>query len=518
MKTPNYQTLRRAVFSVYILLTVLFCLLLFQMGRMEMARAKDYAERERGYVESLNKCRERLNALSSGAMRLAGAREDGLDEAMRVESMAREFRASVSKLKAVSLKRGDAAALRMEALQEAARLAHSISFAAIADAGCSEPERGILLHEDFDTLDKALEVASGSLQEFLKSETNHVENWQSQSLYFFGRLQYLVVVFFIAATLFSVAASFLFSRILKSSLRRLSEGTREISAGNLKHRFADIQADEIGQVMHDFNLMARKLESQSKALTQANIGLKAQAEKLIEAHQHKDRFLANMSHELRTPLNSVIGFAELMTQRSDSMPPEKVKSGAQRILSAAEHLLELISGLLEVAKFDAGVLKPVFSDFDLSFCVEETCSMLRPLAEKKGLSLKVEPAAPLHIQADRRMVRQALINLVGNAVKFTSEGGVVARVRAAPDGFAAMEVEDSGIGIPESEQANLFKDFHRVETGLTINYEGVGIGLALSRRLVDLHGGRIIFQSTLGKGSVFTVLLPLRPDKHECKE
>ncbi len=505
MNRLNNQVLRRLIFSLYVLLTILFCLLLYHMGSKEIEKARSYSEKEGLHVESLHRCLDRLNKLSSATAALALRRDQA--SAAVAEGAAKELRKSISELVPASAGRGEDTDKLLKAIQAAAKTAHSSALAALSDLGSPEPERAQLLAEDAEAIAEAEASSAASLQTLLRKEIDNVGIWQRQSLYFFGRLQYLVVVFFISATAFSLLASFAFSAMLKASLKRLSEGTRELRDGKLDYRFDEIQPDEIGAVMLDFNSMARRIESQSKALMKANVELKDKAEQLIEAHHHKDRFLANMSHELRTPLNSVIGFADLIIQRAGSSGQDKIKGNATRILSAAEHLLELISGLLEVAKFDAGVLKPVFNDFDLAFCAEETCAMLRPLAEKKGLVLKAELPPALPVRADRRMIRQAMINLIGNAIKFTAKGHVAVRLRQE-GGSAVIEVEDSGIGIPDSEKANIFKDFHRVETGLTSNYEGVGIGLALSRRLVELHGGEIIFASSLGNGSVFTVKMP----------
>jgi signal transduction histidine kinase len=225
-----------------------------------------------------------------------------------------------------------------------------------------------------------------------------------------------------------------------------------------------------------------------------------------------------MSHELRTPLNSVIGFAELLIERAERVKPEKIRSYAQRMLGASEHLLDLISDLLEVAKIDAGALNPVFANFNLASCIEDICDMLKPIADKKNLELKFETPPEMPVCADRRLVRQILINLINNALKFTHEGGVTVRASKEKNEYR-IDVVDTGIGIAPEDLRRIFKDFHRVETGLTSNYEGVGIGLTLSKRLVELHEGRIIVNSETGKGSSFSVFLPLNNiNKNQIKE
>nr|HPN84795.1 HAMP domain-containing sensor histidine kinase [Victivallales bacterium] len=332
--------------------------------------------------------------------------------------------------------------------------------------------------------------------------------WQRQSLFFFSRLQYLLVTFFILTTLFIVLSSSYSGFLLKKYLSMLSEGTKEISSGNLKYRFGGIEPDEMGSLMADFNSMAGRLEKQTFELREINKKLEEKARQLIEANLHKDRFFANMSHELRTPLNSIIGFSELNIERK-YYPKENLVENSKKILSAAEHLLDLISGLLDVAKADAGVLVPNPEEHDIAVTLNNVIEMLRPLAERKNLYLLLEKSESILFSYDDKMMRQIIINIVSNAIKFTHQGGIRLRLFSEEDSVL-IEVEDSGIGISKNDQNKIFNDFHRVESGLTSNYEGVGLGLALSRRLVRLHGGEISLSSSPGKGSLFSVKLPLK--------
>ncbi len=305
-----------------------------------------------------------------------------------------------------------------------------------------------------------------------------------------------------------LTAFYIVTRVLARSLHELTTGTRELRSGNLEYRFRDITQDEIGEVKYDFNLMARRLEKQAAELSAANSELRAQAEELIAAHQHKDRFLSNMSHELRTPLNSIIGFSELIEARGEKLPPEKLISYSRRIQTAADHLLELITTLLDLAKSGAGTLQAVPVCFDLSFTVQELCELLAPLARKKGLELQMNITPGIQVCADQRMIRQIFINLFGNAVKYTLEGSVNVLLEKQGNS-CSLTVKDTGIGIPENEQKNIFRDFHRVENAAKIVVDGVGIGLALSRRLAALNHGGITFVSKEKSGSAFTLSLPL---------
>ena len=318
-------------------------------------------------------------------------------------------------------------------------------------------------------------------------------------LFFFG--------FFLLSFLYlSLGAAWL-ARTTRRSLQSLSRGTRELRTGNLDFRFQEISPDEIGQIEYDFNIMARRLSMQAGKLQTANRELQEQAEKLIAAHQHKDRFLSNMSHELRTPLNSIIGFSELLEGRAARLAPEKVQSYAKRILTAAEHLLDLIVSLLDLAKSGAGVLKPVFTSFDLASAIRETAGVLAPLAAKKALAVHLDLPETLMVRADARMIKQIFINLYGNAVKYTEQGSITITLRQEGDS-AVLDVADTGIGIPESEHQHLFTDFYRVDNGPGFVVDGIGIGLALCRRLADLHNGSISFRSKQGEGSTFTFTFP----------
>ena len=316
-----------------------------------------------------------------------------------------------------------------------------------------------------------------------------------------------LLLFFLFSFLFVFGSFALMGRVLKSSLQSLGSGTREFRNGNMGYRFREITPDEIGQVKYDFNIMAHRLSAQAKSLQSANLELRNQAEKLIAAHQHKDRFLSNMSHELRTPLSAIIGFSELLSDRAEKLSPEKIRSHAGRIQTAAQHLFDLIVSLLDLAKSGAGVLKPVFSDFDMAAAIRESAALLIPQAEKKSLVVHLDLPDALMVHADQRMIKQIFLNLFGNAIKYTSSGSVSVSL-AEENGTVILSVADTGIGIPESEHRNLFTDFYRVDHGPDFLADGVGIGLALSRRLAVLHGGEITFESKEGQGSTFRFRSP----------
>jgi signal transduction histidine kinase/DNA-binding response OmpR family regulator len=231
------------------------------------------------------------------------------------------------------------------------------------------------------------------------------------------------------------------------------------------------------------------------------------AERLVAASQAKSDFIANMSHELRTPLSAILGFSELMRTKPREgdgrlVPDEWI----EHIHTGGLHLLALINEVLDLAKVEAGRLELDRTPFDLRGLMTETIAGLRPLAERKHLTI-TNLGAIDRLVADRGRVRQILYNLLSNAIKFTPDGGSISVETVADDGFVRMSVTDTGAGIAAADQALIFEEFSQVgEVG--IRQEGTGLGLALARRLVEAHGGRIELVSELGSGSRFTATFP----------
>src|SRR6266852_3047590 len=231
------------------------------------------------------------------------------------------------------------------------------------------------------------------------------------------------------------------------------------------------------------------------------------------ASQHKSEFLANMSHELRTPLNAIIGFSEVLTDRMFGELNEKQEEYRKDIYASGTHLLSLINDILDLSKIEAGRMELELTDFDLPTAIENALTLVRERAGRRSLALQMSVDERLgQVRADERKIRQVVLNLLSNAIKFTPEGGRI-EVRAVPvDETVEVSVSDTGVGIAPEDLEAVFEEFRQVGTA-DKKAEGTGLGLALARKFIELHGGRIWVKSEPGTGSTFTFTLPLTIDQ-----
>jgi len=231
------------------------------------------------------------------------------------------------------------------------------------------------------------------------------------------------------------------------------------------------------------------------------------------ASRHKSEFLASMSHELRTPLNAIIGYSEMLQEEATDLGQAPLVPDLRKINAAGKHLLELINGVLDLSKIEAGRMDLYLETFSVPTLVAEIIAVIQPLADKNGnrVEVRCDPAV-CDMRADLTKVRQTLFNLLSNACKFTERGTVSLAVRQEPgDGqdLIVFDVADTGIGVTEEQISRLFQEFTQAEASTSRRYGGTGLGLALSRRLCRLMGGDITVASALGRGSTFTIRLPL---------
>jgi GAF domain-containing protein len=237
--------------------------------------------------------------------------------------------------------------------------------------------------------------------------------------------------------------------------------------------------------------------------------IQEKSRQLEEASQHKSQFLANMSHELRTPLNAILGYTELMTDGAYGEPSEKMMGVLKRLEANGRHLLGLINDVLDLSKIEAGQLVLELSDYCIQDIAQTVRSTLEPLAADKKLAFKLELAPELPLgRGDGRRLTQVLINLVGNAIKFTDAGEVVIKAETNNGSFQ-VSVRDTGPGISAADQTKLFQEFQQADNAITRKKGGTGLGLAISKRIIEMHGGKIWVESHLGQGSTFTFTLPV---------
>ena len=248
--------------------------------------------------------------------------------------------------------------------------------------------------------------------------------------------------------------------------------------------------DELGALAQHVNLACERLQELYQ--------------RLQDASRHKSQFLANMSHELRTPLNAILGFGELMLDGVYGEVPDQMRGPLERMQSNGRHLLGLINDILDLSKIEAGQFSLSLDDYSVDELVRGVYGAVEPLAAEKKLSLStlVPPGLP-PARGDERRLAQALLNLVGNAIKFTDQGEVAIEVAADEDVYT-FSVRDTGPGIAEADQAKIFDEFQQVDSSITKAKSGSGLGLAIARRIVEMHGGRIWVDSSIGRGATFS--------------
>jgi len=243
--------------------------------------------------------------------------------------------------------------------------------------------------------------------------------------------------------------------------------------------------------------------------------LEVKSEELRKADKHKSEFLASMSHELRTPLNAILGYTELILDDIYGAVPARIREVIERLEKNGSHLLRLINDVLDISKIEAGQLELVLEEYSFQETVHTVVTSLEPLAAEKQLDLKTRIAPRLpNGKGDQQRIAQVLVNLVGNAIKFTEQGEIVVNIAMA-DGRFLVKVSDTGPGLSDLEKDYIFSEFYQVDRKSTRSKGGSGLGLSIAKRIVELHGGAIWVESIPGKGSTFIFTLPVRVEKGE---
>ena len=332
------------------------------------------------------------------------------------------------------------------------------------------------------------------------------------------RTALLLVAFLVLA----IATGVLLARRLVRPIESIQAAAAKIGSGALDERIEIPSNDELGALAAEINRMAarlqesysgleQKVEERTRELATALTELDEKSRELETASRHKSEFLANMSHELRTPMNAIIGFSQVLHERMFGALNEKQEEYIEDILSSANHLLSLINDVLDLSKVEAGQVELDVAPFSLQAALERGVAMVRERATTDGVQVTLAAEADVDVvEGDERRIRQVIFNLLSNAVKFAPTGGAVDVSAARVNGEVVVSVADTGPGVAPDDRERIFEEFQQTGAG-SKQREGTGLGLALSRRLVELHGGRIWVDSRPDEGSTFVFTLPAKP-------
>jgi len=328
-----------------------------------------------------------------------------------------------------------------------------------------------------------------------RAEATMVSSAETSNRYYRASQWILVSVACLSIVL-ALIVNYAMSASLTVPVHRMYERFDAIAHGHFTGRLDVVNRDELGHLARGLNQMSEEL---ARLYHEVEV-----------ASQHKSQFLASMSHELRTPLNAILGFNQMMLDGLYGALPEDLRDALEETRKSGEHLLRLINNVLDLAKIEAGRMELALADYSVPDMVARVRSTLHPLAEGKGLAFDVSVPDGLPLaHGDAGRLTQCLTNLVGNAVKFTKEGRVSISVEARGP-MLAFRVADTGIGIPADKLDGLFSEFKQTDAAIASEFGGSGLGLSITKKFVEMHGGRIWVESELGRGSAFTFEVPVR--------
>jgi signal transduction histidine kinase len=361
----------------------------------------------------------------------------------------------------------------------------------VLEAGDAAPARATSLRYRADLLSIELNQHATELANVTTARTDALID-QNASAYTSSRNLFIGVA--AGAIALALLLGFVLSWSVIGPIQKIESRLAATASGDFSAHVDVANRDELGALAANVNRMNDELDRLYKELEAAS--------------RHKSEFLANMSHELRTPLNAIIGFSQVMREGLAGDVNQKQSEYLEDILTSANHLLELINDVLDLSKVEAGQIELDVAPFSLREALERGVTMMRERATKEDvrLELTVVPETDV-VVGDERRVRQVIFNLLSNAVKFTPEGGSVDVSAVQVNGEVRVAVSDTGPGIARKDHDRIFEEFQQTEAGAA-QREGTGLGLALSKRLVELHGGRIWVESELGEGSRFVFTLP----------
>jgi|GEM_PF-3107360 len=330
----------------------------------------------------------------------------------------------------------------------------------------------------------------------------------------------------LALALISILIGHTLGRRLTTPLLELTDSTRKLAAGLFDEPLPIRSNDEVGLLAKTFNMMTARLaasrkeversrqllegkvQERTEELRQKNLALELQNERVLEASRLKGAFLANVSHELRTPLNAILALSELLTEGLSGELNEEQRSHVEMVHRSGTGLLHLINDILDLSKIEAGRMEIHPIRCDVLGEIRRVATEMQPMAASRGLDLRLSIAEGPLVRADVDRVRQILVNLLGNALKFTERGYVEVTAVVDASGLLDLSVRDTGIGIAQDQLESIFQEFRQVDGSPSRRYGGTGLGLSISQRLADLMGGNLEVDSTLARGSIFRLRIP----------
>jgi signal transduction histidine kinase len=325
----------------------------------------------------------------------------------------------------------------------------------------------------------------------------------------------LTSIFAVTGVIFALLCGFVISWSFILPVREAQGFLDKVAAGNFNARISVPNRDEFGTLADRMNHMSAELHRFDVEQRRAASELGVLNLQLAQASKAKSEFLANMSHELRTPMNAILGFTEMLIDGLYGDIPAELNEPLTDIQLNGRHLLRLINDVLDLSKIEAGRMELALGEYSVREIVDIVHVSLRSLAAEKGLRFVIDVPDDLPVaHGDSGRLTQCLMNLAGNAIKFTRQGSVAIGVGLeGPD--LVFRVTDTGIGIPAQDLEHVFTEFRQVDTTVTREFGGTGLGLSITRKFVEMHGGRVWVESELGKGCTFFIAIPLRVGEQE---
>jgi signal transduction histidine kinase len=406
----------------------------------------------------------------------------------------------------------EAAGTADPALVEQIRLSQDEAMAVVADMANAIRDgklggvTGALLHRQ-ERLDDEITSRVGQLVEAQQSRMTRLRDNVTAAN---RRSLILTTTFAVIAVVLALLGGFVISWSLILPVREAEGFLDQVAMGNFGGQISVPNRDEFGVLADRMNHMSRELNRFDKEQRHAAAELLRLNEQLAQTSKAKSEFLANMSHELRTPMNAILGFTEMVLDGLYGDVPTELKEPLTDIQVNGRHLLRLINDVLDLSKIEAGRMQLNPGEYSVQEVVDIAQVSLRSLAAEKGLDFVVSVPDNLPVAyGDNGRITQCLMNLAGNAIKFTNQGRVEIGVQLVGDELL-YRVSDTGIGIPKSELENVFAEFRQVDSTVTREFGGTGLGLTITKKFVEMHGGRIWVESEVGKGCTFFFAIPLR--------